>query len=110
MSLLSQPKVQRGAAKASKEPIKVFGPSPVTSQPVRVILGRYGPYVTDGVTNASLPKDAPPDEINFEYALNLLQARVDAGPSKRSFRRKSGGKTAGKSAGKAPKKPAAKKK
>ena len=72
--------------------------------------GRYGPYVTDGVTNASLPKDAPPEEITFEYALNLLQARAEAGPSKRSFRRKSTAKTAGKTAAKATKKPARKKK
>jgi DNA topoisomerase-1 len=110
LALLAQPKVRRASAKASKEPIKVFGPSPVTTQPVRVILGRYGPYVTDGVTNASLPKDAPPEEITFEYALNLLQARVDAGPSKRSFRRKPSGKSAAKPARKASKKPAKKKK
>ena len=104
--LLAQPKTRRGTAKASKEPIKLFGESPVTKQPVKVISGRYGPYVTDGVTNASLPKDAPPEEITFEYALNLLQARVEAGPSKRSFRRKSTAKPAGKTA----KKPASKKK
>jgi len=105
LALLAQPKSRRGAGKASKEPIKVFDPSPVTNQPVRVIAGRYGPYVTDGVTNASLPKDAPPEEITFEYALNLLQARAEAGPSKRSFRRRSPAKTAGKTT----KKPAGRK-
>jgi DNA topoisomerase I len=114
LALLAQPKVRRGTTKGSKEPIKVFEPSPVTSQPVRVLVGRYGPYVTDGVTNASLPKDAPPEEITFEYALNLLAARVEAGPGKRSFRRKSpakaAGKTGGKAAAKSSKKPAGKKK
>ncbi len=89
LALLAQPKTRRAASKASKEPVKVFDPSPVTSQPVRVMIGRYGPYVTDGVTNASLPKDAPPEEINFEYALNLLAARAEAGPGKRPFRRRS---------------------
>ncbi len=98
LGLLAQPKGRRGAAKTSKEPFKVFDASPVTSQPVRVMVGRYGPYVTDGVTNASLPKDAPPEEITFEYALNLLQARVEAGPSKRVFRRRFPSKTAGKTA------------
>jgi DNA topoisomerase I len=96
LALLAQPKGRRAAAKANKEPIKTFDASPVTSQPVKVLIGRYGPYVTDGVTNASLPKDAPPEEITFEYALNLLQARAEAGPGKRSFRRRSTAKTGGK--------------
>ena len=99
---LAQPKIRRGTTKGSKEPIKVFDPSPVTNQPVRVLSGRYGPYVTDGVTNASLPKDAPPEEITFEYALNLLAARVEAGPGKRSFRRKSRPKPPAKPAAKPP--------
>jgi DNA topoisomerase-1 len=110
LALLAQPKVRRGTTKGSKEPIKVFDPSPVTNQPVRVLVGRYGPYVTDGVTNASLPKDAPPEEITFEYALNLLAARVEAGPGKRSFRRRSPAKASGKTASKSSKKPAGKKK
>ncbi len=84
--LLSQPKTRRGGAPASsakREPLRVFEASPVTNEPVRLLAGRYGPYVTDGVTNASLPKDASPEEITFEYALSLLQARAEAGPSKR---------------------------
>ena len=105
LALLAQPKTRRASTKASKDPVKVFDPSPVTKQPVKVFIGRYGPYVTDGVTNASLPKDAPPEEVTFEYALNLLAARAEAGPGKRPFRRRATGKSAGKSA----KKPAAKK-
>jgi DNA topoisomerase I len=108
--LLAQPKGRRSGSKAPQEPIKVFDASPVTSQPVRVLSGRYGPYVTDGVTNASLPKDAPPEEVTFEYALNLLLARAEAGPSvRKSFRKKAAAKPAGKSATKTAKKPAAKK-
>jgi DNA topoisomerase-1 len=104
LELLAQPKTRRSTAKANKEPVKVFDLSPVTNQPVRVMVGRYGPYVTDGVTNASLPKDAPPEEVNFEYALNLLQARAEAGPAKRTFRRRSTGRSAAKTAKKPPKK------
>ncbi|MEC8861439.1 MAG: type I DNA topoisomerase, partial [Planctomycetota bacterium] len=52
--LLSQPK-RRGRS-APKEPIKTFESSPITEQPIRLLEGRYGPYVTDGETNASLPK------------------------------------------------------
>ncbi|MCC6127310.1 MAG: type I DNA topoisomerase [Pirellulales bacterium] len=96
--LLSQPKTRRGGAPATsakKEPLKVFEASPVTGQPVRLLAGRYGPYVTDGTTNASLPKDAAPEEITFEYALTLLEARAAAGPGKRRpVRRKAAAKKA----------------
>lgn len=89
--LLSQPKTRRGGAPATsakKEPLKVFDASPVTNEPVRLLAGRYGPYVTDGVTNASLPKDATPEDITMEYALTLLQARAEAGPGKRRVARR----------------------
>jgi DNA topoisomerase-1 len=107
--LLSQPKTRRGGATATtttkKEPIKVFEASPVTNEPVRLLDGRYGPYVTDGTTNASLPKDASPEEITFEYALTLLQARAEAGPGKkRPMRRKAATKKAAPAKKKAAKK------
>ena len=87
LDLLAQPKSRRGAA-ARREPVKVFDPSPVTGQPVRLLQGRYGPYVNDGVTNASLPRGTTPEEVTFEYALNLLKERAAAGPSKRPPRKK----------------------
>ena len=61
----------------------MFDPSPVTSQPVRLLQGRYGPYVSDGATNASLPRGTMPEEVTFEYALNLLKERAAAGSAKR---------------------------
>ena len=70
--------------------------------------GRYGPYVTDGVTNASLPRTITPDEVTFEYALNLLKERAAAGPSKRPPRRTAKPKAAAAKAKKGPEKPAAK--
>jgi DNA topoisomerase-1 len=87
LALLAQPKVRRRAA-ASREPVQVFQSSPVTGAPVQVLQGRYGPYVTDGVTNASLPQGAAPEEISFEYALNLLKLRAERGPA--TFRRGAG--------------------
>ena len=69
--------------------------------------GRYGPYVTDGVTNASLPRTITPEEVTFEYALNLLAERAAAGPSKRSSRRAAKTKTTAAKTKKSPKKPAA---
>ena len=75
---------RRGGGARRKEPLKVFDASPVTGQPVRLLQGRYGPYVTDGVTNASLPRGATLEEVTFEYALNLLKERAAAGPAKRT--------------------------
>jgi len=87
LQLLAQPKPPRRASR-QREPIKVFDPSPVTNQPVRLLAGRYGPYVTDGQTNASLPRGSSPEAVTFEHALQLLKARAAEGPTKRTTRRK----------------------
>ncbi|KRB82761.1 DNA topoisomerase I [Sphingomonas sp. Root710] len=90
-----------GRQRGSTEPLKRFGDSPVTAKEVKLMAGRFGPYVTDGVTNATLPKTANPDEMTLEAALELLAARAAKGPAK-------GKKPARKAA--APKKTAAPKK
>ena len=96
--LLSQPK-RRGRS-APKEPIKTFESSPITEQPIRLLEGRYGPYVTDGETNASLPKGTETETVTFEQALQLLAERAAKGPSRKKKKTKK----------KATKKKAAKKK
>jgi DNA topoisomerase-1 len=80
LAVLAQPKAGRGAARR-KEPIKVFEASPVTGQPVQLLEGRYGPYVTDGQTNASIPRNMPPQEGTLPMALELLKVRAEKGPS-----------------------------
>jgi DNA topoisomerase-1 len=109
LELLAQPKKRGRAAAATREPIKVFEASPVTGNPVQLLDGRYGPYVTDGETNASLPKGTSPDEIDLNEALNLLAARKAKGgttkrPTKRTTKRApkkaTGKKTAARSAAK----------
>ena len=95
LHLLAQPKSRRGAA-SRKEPVKAFEASPVTSQPVHLLQGRYGPYVTDGETNASLPRGMTVEEVTFEFALNLLKERAAAGPSKKKTVRKKAAKKAAK--------------
>jgi DNA topoisomerase-1 len=103
VKLLREPK--RRGRRAPKEPIKVFEQkSPVTEGEVKVLDGRYGPYVTDGDTNASLPKDADPKELTFETAIDLLAERAAKGGSKKKKKKK---KTAKK---KSAKKKSAKKK
>ncbi|MDR3234627.1 MAG: type I DNA topoisomerase [Planctomycetaceae bacterium] len=89
--LLSQPKVRRhrAAATAPKEPLKAFADSPVTGKPVRVLEGRFGDYITDGVTNVTVPKGMALEEITFESATDMLAAKAAKGPAvKRTVRKK----------------------
>jgi DNA topoisomerase I len=83
-------------------PLKSFDPSPVTGNPIELRDGRYGMYVADGETNASLPKDMTADELSFEQAVALLEARAAAGGSKKKGAR--GKKPATKATKKAAKK------
>ncbi len=82
IELLSKPKTG-GRGRAKKEPLKTFDVSPVTGNPVQLLDGSYGPYVADGETNASLPRDAKVEELTFEAALDLLAIRAAAGGSKK---------------------------
>ncbi len=105
LELLAQPKAGgRGRGAVKREPLKVFAASPVTNNPVQLLSGRYGPYVTDGATNASLPRGTAPEELTFEYALNLLKVRAEQGPSERQLKRAAAKKPATKKTKKTTKK------
>ncbi|MHB8464569.1 MAG: type I DNA topoisomerase [Acidimicrobiales bacterium] len=84
LAVLAQPKRGRGAASA-KPPLRELGDDPVSGKPVVVKEGRFGPYVTDGETNATLSARAgdTPENVTPERAASLLQARRDAGPPKK---------------------------
>ncbi|MBA4020353.1 MAG: type I DNA topoisomerase [Pirellula sp.] len=86
LELLAQPKAQKRGFGAARTPLKVLGESPVTKQPVNLFEGRYGPYVTDGTSNASLPKDTSIEDATLEMALPLLAARALIGPSAKKKR------------------------
>ena len=89
LKLLAQEKSRRGRA-ARPEPIKTLGAHPVTGRELKLLSGRYGPYVTDGEINASLPRGSAPEEVTIDQAVDLLQARlarVKAGGGKRRRRR-----------------------
>jgi DNA topoisomerase-1 len=111
LELLAQPKARgRGRGAPKREPLKVFEASPVTGNPVQLLSGRFGLYVTDGATNASLPRGTAPEELTLDYALNLLKARAEQGPSERQLQRAAKKATAEKkAAAKKPAKKAAKK-
>ena len=85
LALFAQPKTRRGRAAAA--PLRELGEDPETASPVVVRSGRFGPYVTDGTTNASLRKGDEPETITIERAAELLADRRAAGPPvKRSAR------------------------
>ena len=82
LTILAQPK-QRGRA-AAKPPLKELGDDPATGKKMVVKDGRFGPYVTDGETNASLRKDDSVEEITDERAAELLADRRARGPAKKA--------------------------
>jgi DNA topoisomerase-1 len=101
--LLAQPKKSmRRASQAPKE-LKALGKHPESGEPVRVLDGRYGPYVTDGTTNASVPKGTQLEAVTMAVAVELLTAR--AGMSVKKGRGRKTAKVAAKKA--APKKKSA---
>jgi DNA topoisomerase-1 len=69
--------------RAAPTALKELGESPVTGKPVRVLSGRYGPYINDGETNANVPKDKKPEDVTLDEALSLLEARAAMGGSKK---------------------------
>jgi DNA topoisomerase-1 len=73
-AVLAQPKQRRGRG-APKPPLKELGPDPESGKPLVVKDGRFGPYVTDGETNASLRRGDTPDSITLERAVELLAER-----------------------------------
>jgi len=99
IELLAQPKT-RGGRGAPKEPLKTLDKSPVTEEVLKVMDGRYGPYVTDGETNASLPKGTKPEDLTMEIALNLLAERAAKAPAKKKKKKKATKKTTTKKAAK----------
>ena len=103
-AILAQPK-QRGRSAAATPPLRELGNDPVSGKPMVVKDGRFGPYVTDGETNASLRRGDSIEELTDERASELLADRRARGPAKKAPR-----KAAKKTAAKRPaKKTAAKK-
>ncbi len=82
LALFAQPKTRRARGTTS-EPLRELGPDPETGMPVVVREGRFGPYVTDGTTNASLRKGDDPATVTIERAAELLAERRLAGPPSR---------------------------
>jgi DNA topoisomerase-1 len=76
VALLKLPRTRRGRAPAAA-PLRELGPHPVTGKTLKVMSGRYGPYVSDGTLNASLPKDLEPAALAMDEAVALLERRAE---------------------------------
>ncbi len=91
VELFRQPKQSRRQS-VSRTVLNALGARPGTEKAMQVLSGRYGPYVTDGTTHASLPKGADPATITIAEAEELLKAREALGPpQKKSGARKGAG-------------------
>jgi DNA topoisomerase-1 len=95
LELLAQPKY--GARRASSA-LKEFAEDPVSGKPIKVKDGRFGPYVTDGTTNATIPRAESVEDITFERAVELLQIKRDKGPAPSRAKRATASKPAAKRA------------
>ncbi|MFN8078911.1 MAG: type I DNA topoisomerase [Kineosporiaceae bacterium] len=94
LAIYAQPK-QRGRA-AAAPPLRELGPDPVSGGPVVVKDGRFGPYVTDGTSNATLRKGDAVESITLERAAELLAEKRARGPVKRTARKTAAKKTTAK--------------
>jgi DNA topoisomerase-1 len=83
LRLFAEPKRRRGQS-AAKGPLREMGSDPVSGRPMVVKEGRFGPYVTDGETNASLRKGDSVEELTDERAAELLAERRERGPAKKT--------------------------
>ncbi|MDY0891172.1 type I DNA topoisomerase [Frigoribacterium sp. CFBP9030] len=100
IELYAQPKY--GAKRASSA-LKEFEADPISGKPIKVKDGRFGPYVTDGETNATIPRGETVEEVDFERAVQLIADKRAKGPAKKPAAKKPAAKKP------AAKKPAAKK-
>ncbi len=88
LEILKQPKPERRRFGAKKTVLKELGEIDGAEGPVKVLDGRYGPYVTDGKTNVTVPKGTDPLAVTPEQAQAMLEAKRKA-PKKRRRRRRS---------------------
>ncbi|WP_309601840.1 type I DNA topoisomerase [Sphingomonas sp.] len=89
-------KGQRGGG--GREPLAMLGTHPESGSEIKVMEGKYGPYVTDGTTHATLPKTADPAAVTLEEAIILINEKAAKGPIKKKGRKApaKGGRKTGK--------------
>jgi DNA topoisomerase I len=107
LAIYAQPKA-RGGRGTAKPPLREFGADPVSGKPITVKDGRFGPYITDGETNITVPRGTTIEELTEERAIELLAEKRAKGPApkkksaakKTAAPKKAAAKTASKTAAK----------
>ena len=74
-------------ARGAQAPLKELGKHPRTEAEIKLMAGRFGPYVTDGTTNATVPKSVEPEALTLEEAAQLIDARAAMAPAKKKGRK-----------------------
>jgi DNA topoisomerase-1 len=92
--LLAERKAKGGRGPRGGQALKELGAHPQSGAPVKVMKGKYGPYVSDGKLNATLPKDSDPASVTMEEAVALLAARAEKEPAKKTRAKKAPSKKA----------------
>jgi DNA topoisomerase-1 len=82
--LLAQPKKSMRRSRQAPKELKALGKHPESGADVKILDGRYGPYVTDGETNASVPKGTLVEAVTMAAAVELLNARAGMGGKKKA--------------------------
>jgi DNA topoisomerase-1 len=88
VTVIAERKAKGPARAAGGSVISELGEHPDDGKPVRVLDGRFGPYVKYDKVNATVPKDENPAEITLERGLELIAARIAKGPAKKRARKK----------------------
>jgi DNA topoisomerase I len=101
-ALLAQEKKSLRRQRAAARELRALGAHPDSGAPVRILDGRYGPYVTDGTTNASLPKGTAPEALTMDEAQALLKARAGTAKAPKRAGKKAGGRSSRNGKGAAP--------
>ena len=107
---LAEAEASKGQRGGGREPIAVLGAHPESGSEIKVMEGKYGPYVSDGTTHATLPKTADPATVTLAEAIILINEKAAKGPVKKKGRKaspKSGAKAARKPGKSDPKKASA---
>ncbi|HEX4913501.1 MAG TPA: type I DNA topoisomerase [Vicinamibacterales bacterium] len=104
--LLAQPKKSMRRSRQAPKELKNLGKHPDSGAEVKILDGRYGPYVTDGETNASVPKGTQVEAVTMQSAMELLAARAGMGGKKSKRAKAKPAKAAAKRSSSKTKKPA----
>ncbi len=86
-ALLATPRT-RGGGRAAAGPLATLGDDPATGKPLVIKDGRFGPYITDGEFNVTVPRSQQVAEVTLEQAAELLAAKRALGPAKKKTTRR----------------------